>query len=234
MRAVIFDFFGTLTDPAAEALRPGTFGETAAALGVPAEPFRAAMVASFPQRIVGAFGGTRETLRTMAHRCGAEPDDERLDHAVATHHAGAERLRTPRRDALAVLDHLRAQDFRLGLLSDCASELSEAWPGTVYADRIDAPVFSWREGRRKPDPRLYAVAAERLGVPAAECWFVGDGGGREHDGARRAGMRPVLVTNAAYPGAPGMRVDPDTYLPEHRIDELDELIRLLGTACDNG
>ncbi|WP_281428033.1 hypothetical protein [Actinoplanes hulinensis] len=44
----------------------------------------------------------------------------------------------------------------------------------------------------------------------------------------------MLVTNAAYPGAPGMRVDPDTYLPEHRIDELNELIRLLGTACDNG
>ncbi|MEV0897989.1 HAD family hydrolase [Actinoplanes sp. NPDC049802] len=233
MRAVIFDFFGTLTDPAAEALRAGVFEETAAALGAPAGEFRAAMVASFPRRVVGALGGTRETLRAMARACGAEPDEERLDRAVATHHAGAERLRTPRPEALTVLDHLRAQSFRLGLLSDCSSELCEAWDGTPYAPRIDVPVFSWREGRRKPDPWLYATVAERLGVPVEECWFVGDGGGREHAGARLAGMRPVLVTNAGCPQAAGLRHDPDSYLPAHRVDDLDGLIRLLGSACDN-
>jgi hypothetical protein len=35
MRAVVFDFFGTLTDPSAEALRRTSFAGTAAALGVP-------------------------------------------------------------------------------------------------------------------------------------------------------------------------------------------------------
>jgi putative hydrolase of the HAD superfamily len=71
-------------------------------------------------------------------------------------------------------------------------------------------------------------------VPATECWFVGDGGSREHDGARRAGMRPVLVTNVTHPGVGGLRADPDTYLPEHRIDEIDELVLLLGSSHDNG
>jgi putative hydrolase of the HAD superfamily len=234
MRAIIFDFFGTLTDPSAEMLRTETFAATAEALGVPPEPFSAAMSGSFPERIVGAYGGTRETLLAMARLCGAEPDGERLDLAVRTHHAGAERVRTPRREVLAVLDHLRARSYLLGLISDCSSELCEAWPNTVYASRIDAPVFSWREGRRKPARELYATAAARLGVPAAECWYVGDGGSREHDGARRAGMRPVLVTNVAYPAAAALRTDPDSYLPDHRIDDLDGLIRLLGSSDDNG
>ena len=227
VRGVVFDFFGTLTDPSAERLRKDSFAATAAALGVPADRFSAAMTRSFPQRIIGAYGGTRETLLAMARACGVEPCSGRLEHAVAIHHSGAERVRTPRPGVLTVLDHLRARGYRLGLLSDCSSELCEAWRETVYAARIDAPVFSWREGCRKPDPRLYALAADRLGVPAAECWFVGDGGSREHDGARRAGMRPVLVTNAAWPEASGLRDDPDSYLPEHRIDDLDELPHLL-------
>ncbi|WP_433792197.1 HAD family hydrolase [Actinoplanes sp. CA-252034] len=234
MRAIIFDFFGTLTDPSAELLRKETLQTTAVALGVDPERFWAAMVSSFPERIVGAYGGTRDTLCAIARQCGADPDTERLDRALTTHRAGAERVRTPRRGALAVLDHLRALDYRLGLISDCSSELFEAWPDTAYASRIDAPVFSWQERIRKPDPRLYATAAARLGVRPTDCWFVGDGGSREHDGARRAGMRPVLVTNAGYPGVGGLRSDPDTYVPEDRIDELDELIRFMGSSHDNG
>jgi putative hydrolase of the HAD superfamily len=47
-------------------------------------------------------------------------------------------------------------------------------------------------------------------------------------------MRPVLVTNVAYPAAAALRTDPDSYLPDHRIDDLDGLIRLLGSSDDNG
>jgi HAD superfamily hydrolase (TIGR01509 family) len=227
VKAVIFDFFGTLTDPGAEADRRETFAATAAALGVAADRFWAAMSDSFPDRIVGRYGDTRATILAIAQRCGAEPDERRLDAAVAAQRAGAERVRPPRPGALELLDRLRAGGYPLGLISDCSSELCEAWATTPYAARIDAAVFSWREGYRKPDPRLYATVAGRLGVAADECWFVGDGGSRELDGARRAGMRPVLVTNAGYPGAGAYRSDPDVYRPEHVIDDLTELAGLL-------
>lgn len=227
MRAVVFDFFGTLTDPGAEAGRRAAFAATAAALGVPEGLFCTAMADTYPERIVGGLGDTRQTLLAVARRCGTDPGGTRLEAAVAVHRAGAERLRTPRPGVLGVLGRLRARGFRLGLLSDCSSELCEAWPETPYAALIDVPVFSWRERYRKPDSRLYAAVSGRLGVPAAECWYVGDGGSREHDGARRAGMRPVLVTNAAYPGATARRDDPDPYLPESVIADLDELPALI-------
>jgi putative hydrolase of the HAD superfamily len=227
MRAIVFDFFGTLTDPAAEAGRRDSFAGTAAALGIPVDRFWAAMSSTFADRIVGRHGGTRDTLRAVARLCGTEPDEARLDAAVEAQVAGAERVRPPRPGALELLDGLRADGYRVGLISDCSSELVDAWPTTPYAARIDAAVFSWQEGYRKPDPRLYATAASRLGVPATECLFVGDGGSREHDGARRAGMRPVLVTNARYPAARELRSDPDTYVPELVVDDLDELPGLL-------
>ena len=231
MRAIIFDFFGTLTDPRAESGRRTAFEATAAALGVPAARFWAAMGASYPERIVGRYGGTRSTLAAIARQCGATPSDDQLDAAVAVQAAGAERVRPPRPGALELLDRVRADGFLIGLLSDCSSELCEAWPTTPYARRIDVPVFSWRERCHKPDQRLYAAVAERLQVPPAECWYVGDGGSREHDGARRAGMRPVLVTNAAYPGVGGLRSDPDGYRPDAVIDDLAGLPTLLAVSA---
>ncbi len=227
MRAIVFDFFGTLTDPRAEIGRRAAFGETAAALGVPPDRFWPAMGSSLPERIVGRYGGTRDTLAAIVQQCGAQPTEDQLDAAVAVQAAGAERVRPPRPGALDLLDRLRADGFRIGLISDCSSELCEAWTGTLFAARIDAPVFSWQEGYRKPDQRLYATVAARLGVPATECWYVGDGGSREHDGARRAGMRPVLVTNAAYPEVLELRSDPDSYRPDLVIDDLNELLALL-------
>ncbi len=227
MRAIVFDFFGTLTDPAAEVGRLDTFAATAAALGAPVDRFCAAMVGAFPERITGVHGDTRATLREMARRCGIEPSDRRLDDAVAAQHRGAELMRRPRSGALSVLDTLRARGFLLGVLSDCSSELCEGWPATAFAARIDAAVFSWREGYRKPDTRLYATVAARLAVPASACWYVGDGGSRELQGARSAGMRPVLLTNAGHPGASVYRDDPDTYRPELRIADIVDVLDLV-------
>jgi putative hydrolase of the HAD superfamily len=227
MRAIVFDFFGTLTDPRAEIGRRAAFLATAAALGVPPDEFWAAMGASYPERIVGHYGGTRSTLAAVARQCGVSPTESDLDAAVVVQASGAEKVRRARPGALELLDRLRAEGFRIGLLSDCSSELCEAWPTTPYAPRIDTAVFSWQEGRRKPDQRLYASVAERLGVPPAECWYVGDGGSREHDGALRAGMRPVLVTNAAFPGVREFRTDPDNYRPDAVIDDLVDLPALL-------
>ncbi|MEU7866926.1 HAD family hydrolase [Dactylosporangium sp. NPDC049140] len=227
MRAVVLDFFGTLTDPGVEAGRRDAAAVTAAALGVPAEAFWTAMGTSFTERITGRLGGTRAVLAEMARRCGAEPGPASLDAAVAAHRTGAVPLWRPRPAALDVLKTLRGRGLRLAVLSDCGAELCQGWAGTAYAPLVDATVFSWEEGARKPDPRLYATAARRLGVAPGECWYVGDGGSREHQGARAAGMRPVLVTNAGYPGAGAHRDDPDSYVPADTVDDLADLPLLL-------
>jgi FMN phosphatase YigB (HAD superfamily) len=49
---------------------------------------------------------------------------------------------------------------------------------------------------RKPDPAIYALAAERIGVPAAECVFVDDLPGNLKP-ARAMGMATVVHTTAA-------------------------------------
>ncbi|MGH3712087.1 MAG: HAD family hydrolase [Micromonosporaceae bacterium] len=230
MRAVIFDFFGTLTDPAAEAVRESVYRSTGEALGVDGAVFHAAMADSFTERASGVHGDTRATLDAIARRCGARPSGYQLDEAVRRHLAGSARLRTPRKGTVETLTALRSRGLARGLISDCSSELCEAWDQTPYAGLIDAPVFSWAEGYRKPDQRLYATAAARLAVSPRDCWYVGDGASREHWGAEQAGMRPVLITNAGYPGAAGHRYQPDELRPDDAVDELVDLLALVD-AC---
>ncbi|MEV0274415.1 HAD family hydrolase [Hamadaea sp. NPDC050747] len=231
MRAIVFDYYGTLSNPAGESERRELYSRTGEVLGIDGGVFWAAMVDSFRERIVGAYGDTRATLLAMARHCGIEPSDEVLTAALQAQLDGARQTHRPRPDAVKTLTALRERGFRLALMSDCSSELVEDWPNNPFAPLIDAPVFSWREQVRKPASALYAAAASRLGVTPADCWYVGDGGGRELRGAYDAGMRPVLVTNAAHPEAAQHRADPDEHIPDHSVDDLPELLDLCGWAA---
>jgi len=99
----------------------------------------------------------------------------------------------PRHDAVSVLTRLRSHGLFLGLVSDCSAEVPAIWHETPLAEHFDAAVFSCVVGTKKPDPRMYREAYERLTVLPERCLYVGDGFSQELDGARRLGMHPVLI-----------------------------------------
>ena len=95
---------------------------------------------------------------------------------------------------LAALDRLRAAGIRTALVSDAGADDVECWPRSPLRERLDAAVFSYQIGIRKPDPRIYEYALDAIGAQPATAIFVGDGGSDEHRGARAVGMKTVLVT----------------------------------------
>jgi putative hydrolase of the HAD superfamily len=95
--------------------------------------------------------------------------------------------------ALEALTELRRRGRRLGLVTVCTEDVEELWPETPMARLVDAPVFSCSAGMNKPDPRIYALASQRLGVEPADCLYVGDGNNDELRGAERVGMRAVQL-----------------------------------------
>ena len=48
-------------------------------------------------------------------------------------------------------------------------------------------------GARKPDPAIFAAALELAGAPPDEALHVGDTPEEDVDGARAAGIRPLLI-----------------------------------------
>lgn len=65
-------------------------------------------------------------------------------------------------------------EVRVGLLSNNYPVISDYLRAGEGFDRFDAVFFSNEEGVKKPDPRAFEIALERLGLPAAEVLFVDD------------------------------------------------------------
>jgi len=93
----------------------------------------------------------------------------------------------------AMLDGVRAvrrAGFRTGLLSNSWGDAT-AYDPALLEELFDAWVISSEVGVRKPDPAVYELAAERLGLSPAACVFVDDLPGNLKP-ARALGMATVL------------------------------------------
>jgi len=106
-------------------------------------------------------------------------------------------------DALPALRALRPR-LRLGVLSNTQSfDLDFLRAGGVEPF-LDAVCLSCDLGRLKPDPMIFAAAAERIGCPASEILMVGDSAEDDVKGALRAGLAAVhLDRGGAAPPVPG-------------------------------
>jgi epoxide hydrolase-like predicted phosphatase len=68
--------------------------------------------------------------------------------------------------------HARAAGIKTAMVSN--SWGTSRYPADLVAELFDATVISGLEGFRKPDTRMYALGAERIGLPPAACVFVDD------------------------------------------------------------
>jgi epoxide hydrolase-like predicted phosphatase len=104
---------------------------------------------------------------------------------------GGDRLDT---DLVAYIRRLRL-DYKTGLLSNAFSDLrrvvTETWK---FADAFDEIVISAEIGLVKPDPRIYRLAVERLGVAPAAAVFIDDFL-HNVEGARTEGLKAIHFQN---------------------------------------
>lgn len=94
-------------------------------------------------------------------------------------------------DMWSVVHRAREHGVRTGLLSN--SWGTDHYPIDRLGQHFDAVVVSGEVGLRKPDPAIYRLAAERLGIEPPVCAFVDDLE-RNVDAARDVGMFGVVHT----------------------------------------
>ncbi|MFV2083107.1 HAD family hydrolase [Micromonospora sp. LOL_021] len=98
-------------------------------------------------------------------------------------------------------------------------------------DRFAVQIYSDEAGVRKPNPEVAWLAARALGVPVADCWFVGDSPARDVPCARRAGAGAAVLMVSARTGRE--RGQPDG-VPDVTVDDGHGLRRLIETAFATG
>jgi REG-2-like HAD superfamily hydrolase len=89
------------------------------------------------------------------------------------------------------LRSLSSRGWRLAVVSNWDTRLRTLLEGFEMASIFDAIVVSAEVGIEKPDPRIFAVACERLGVEPAAAVMVGDSSEDDVLGARAAGLRTL-------------------------------------------
>lgn len=190
-RAVLFDFFGTLT----QACRRGPgHGRVAEILGCRLEELTAVLDTSFYPRSRGDHGDALSTLRWIAAELGLRPNAATLQ---AAHQARVAALRSDtqlRPLAYPVLLRLRRNGFKLAVVSDCGWELPEIMPSLPIARLLHTAIYSVHIGSCKPDPTMYLAACAALRVEPRQCLYIGDGGSRELTGASALGMSAIRLT----------------------------------------
>lgn len=118
-------------------------------------------------------------------------------------------------DSLEALDWARRQGFRLAALSNWDYSLHLVIDRLGIRGYFDEVVASLEEGVEKPDPRLFQIALDRLGVGAEDAIHVGDDRIDDWAGARGAGLRAILLDRSGGGG-------------EHAIASLRELPEAIG------
>jgi len=127
-------------------------------------------------------------------------------------------------DALPTLRALKDRGYRLGLISNTPWGTPQyLWAGQLERFRLagffEVALFSSVFGVRKPDARLFRAALGLLRLPAERAMMVGDHPEADIVGARRVGMRAVLLTRQGIeplPAGPAnLRIDSLTELLEH-------------------
>ena len=122
----------------------------------------------------------------------------------------------PYADAKPCLDGLKA-NYRLGLVTNGPCDLQCAkLEASGFRDYFGAVAISREVGVKKPDPRIFALALDRLGVMATDSAFVGDTPKSDIVGARAAGMKAVWLNRDNSPQPPGL-------IPDATIAALTEL-----------
>jgi putative hydrolase of the HAD superfamily len=192
LRAVLFDVDFTIARPGPE-LGPEGYRRLGARFGLELDPARyrdarekavegikrhpelehdEEIWVAFTERIIRGMGGGADS----AYECAVEM-------TRAWEHAEHFELFD---DALPVLDELRAQGLKLGLVSNTGRDLDEFV--AHHRLEVDAALGSGAFGRTKPHPTIFRAVLERLEVEPSAAAMVGDSPEDDVAGARAAGI----------------------------------------------
>jgi 2-haloacid dehalogenase len=188
--ALTFDCYGTLIDWEAGIL--ATLRPVLESLGV-REPDDA-LLEAFGRHEAGIEAGPYRTyrevlgevLRAIAAERGVEPNPE---SALAFGASVADW--PPFSDSADALARLHRR-YSLGVITNCDDDLFAASARRLGV-QFDWVVTAQQARRYKPNPRLFELAFERIGLPTSRILHVAQSLFHDHVPARRLGLRTVWV-----------------------------------------
>ena len=194
--AVIFDFGGVITSSPFEA-----FNRMEAERGLPRDFVRSVNSANPDNNAWAKFERAECSAAEFDLLFAAEA--EALGHRLEGAAVIACLSGDIRPEMVAALDHLKAEGFELGCITNnvpsghgagMARSANQAKAVADILARFDHVIESSKVGLRKPDPRIYAMMCNALSVEPAACIYLDDLG-INCKPAAAMGMAAIKVTS---------------------------------------
>ena len=113
-----------------------------------------------------------------------------------------------------VLKQLKTEGYRLAIVSNGGHETRlNTIRGLGIADYFDEIISSGLVGFNKPQPEIFQITAERLGVQPEKCLYIGDHPVNDIQGATAAGMHALWMQG----------FHPDATHIQYKIQQLPEI-----------
>ncbi len=203
IRAVFFDVDFTLIYPG-PAFQGTGYRDFCAQHGVDVDPltFDRAVAAASSLLTFQSDGGVYDpdiflqyTQRIIEGMGGAGPGVERAardiyDQWAACHHFEMYE------EVPEVLRALHAVGLKIGLISNTQRSLTTFQTHFALEGLFHVMLSSFDHGYMKPHPSIFATALQRVDVAPNEAVMVGDSVPADVEGARRLGMRAILVSRS--------------------------------------
>ena len=208
MKTVIFDMDGVIFDT--EVVDRQAWVELGEARGLP-------WVNEFIYEIVGTTGAyVRERLKERLGTDGAVAEFIEAQDNYAKHQVEI------KKGLLDLLEYLKANDYRVAI----ASSGTENWimknvNGAGIRNYFEIIVSGDLVTNSKPDPEIFLLACEKLGVKPQDAWVIEDSKNGIR-AAREAGCKTIFIPDLWCPENPSEHEDVDYYL-----EDLGKVIPLL-------
>jgi HAD superfamily hydrolase (TIGR01509 family) len=162
------------------------------------------------ERSIGAYGSREGDMIAIVEAADVDPSPTLIERLLAMETAFADTGIELWEDSLPVVDELRARGVRTALISNCSHSTRGIVDRLGLDEAFDEVVLSFEVGLRKPDPAIYRMALDRLGVVPERSVFVDDQPAY-CDGAAALGIATFLIDRSGdmTPDEDGHRVISD-------------------------
>jgi HAD superfamily hydrolase (TIGR01662 family) len=203
-RAVFFDVDFTLIHPG-PAFQGSGYSEFCARHGIVVDPARFAQSVASASTLLDSSGGIYDpqifidyTRRIIEGMGGCGDKVEMAARDIYDEWSGCQHF-TLYEDVPDVVRALHARGLTIGLISNTQRCLSSFQSHFALDGLFAVTVSSALHGYMKPHPSIFQAALQQAGVAVDESVMVGDSLDHDIAGARRLGMRAVLVARSGPP-----------------------------------
>lgn len=172
VRAVCFDAFGTVVE-----------------IGDKRRPFRTLLRDRPTGDLANAVLTQPMDIRSVAKLLAAENRLIELEQDLQ-----AEIASIQLREGIGkIWQKLQREGIKIGICSNLAMPYGNPLAASL-PNKPDALVLSYEVGLAKPDPAIFHLVCEKLGLPPEEILFVGDTPSADIEGPRAVGMPAMLIS----------------------------------------